>query len=69
MRSGRPEEGEFASYATGDIAHVAGDDAVAALQAVAAETAALFAAVPENVPAYAPGKWTLKEVQIGRAHV
>lgn len=62
MRSGRPEEGEFASYAAEDIAHVAGDDVVTALQAVAAETAALFATVPENVPAYAPGKWTLKEV-------
>lgn len=62
MRSGRPEEGEFASYAAEDIAHVAGDDAIAALQAVAAETAALFATVPENIPAYAPGKWTLKEV-------
>ena len=62
MRSGRPEEGEYASYAAEDIAHVAGDDAIAALQAVAAETAELFAAVPANVPAYAPGKWTLKEV-------
>jgi uncharacterized damage-inducible protein DinB len=62
MRSGRPEDGEFASYAAEDIAHVAGDDAIEALQAVAAETAALFATVPENVPAYAPGKWTLKEV-------
>lgn len=62
MRSGRPEEGEFASYAAEDIAHVAGDDVVTALEAVAAETAALFATVPENVPAYAPGKWTLKEV-------
>ena len=62
MRSGRPEEGEFASYAAEDIAYVAGDDAIEALQAVAAETAELFATVPENVPAYAPGKWTLKEV-------
>jgi uncharacterized damage-inducible protein DinB len=63
MRSGRPEEGEFASYATEDIAYVAGDDAVAALVAVAAETSELFASVTdEQMTAYAPGKWTLKEL-------
>jgi hypothetical protein len=60
MRSGRPEEGEFASYAAEDIAYVAGDDAVAALHSIAAETTALFATA--DAPAYAPGKWTLKEI-------
>ena len=54
--------GQIRTLPAEDIAHVAGDDVVAALQAVAAETAELFATVPENVPAYAPGKWTLKEV-------
>lgn len=60
MRSGRPGAGEYAGYAADDIAYVAGDDAVAALQAVAAETTALFATA--DAPAYAPGKWTLKEI-------
>jgi uncharacterized damage-inducible protein DinB len=60
MRSGRPEAGEFASYAAQDIAYVVGDDAVAALNAVAAESTALFASA--DAPPYAPGKWTLKEI-------
>ena len=60
MRSGRPGAGEYAGYAADDIAYVAGDDAVAALQAVAAETTALFATA--DAPAYAPWKWTLKEI-------
>jgi len=62
MRSGRPEEGEFAPYAAEDIAYVAGDDAGAALTSVAAETTQLFESLTADVPAYAPGKWTLKEV-------
>lgn len=62
MSSGRPTAGEFASYAAEDIAYVAGDDAVAALTAVAAETTSLFSSLTADVPAYAPGKWTLKEV-------
>ena len=62
MRSGRPEEGEFASYAAEDIAYVEGDDAIAALNAVAAETTAVFGSLPADVPAYAPAKWTLKEL-------
>src|SRR5688500_553899 len=62
MRSGRPEAGEFASYAAEDIAYVDGDDAVAALTTVAEETTSLFSSLTADVPAYAPGKWTLKEV-------
>jgi len=62
MRSGRPEDGEFASYAAEDIAYVAGDDAIAALTSVAAETTQLFESITSDVGAYAPGKWTLKEV-------
>jgi hypothetical protein len=61
MRSGRPAAGEFASYAQGDIDYVAGDDAVAALEAQGRDTAALFANAGD-LPAYAEGKWTLKEV-------
>ncbi|MFL6245687.1 MAG: DinB family protein [Thermoanaerobaculia bacterium] len=62
MRSGRPEAGEFASYAAEDIASVAGDDAVAALTSVAEETTSLFSSLTADIPHYAPGKWTLKEV-------
>lgn len=63
--SGRPEDGEFADYAKADIEAVAGDDAVAALQAQLAATLALLSPVPEEIAAtrvYAPGKWTLKQV-------
>jgi hypothetical protein len=60
-RSGRPAAGELASYATSDIDYVAGDDAVSALEAQGRDTAALFANAGD-VPAYAEGKWTLKEV-------
>jgi len=59
--SGRPAAGEFASYAQSDIDYVTGDDAVAALEAQGRDTAALFANAGD-VPAYAEGKWTLKEV-------
>jgi hypothetical protein len=63
--SGRPLPGEFAAYAADDIAHVAGDDALAAL-AVQAERAldllsSLDDAVVDGVT-YAPDKWTLKDV-------
>jgi hypothetical protein len=63
--TGRPERGEFADYATSDIDAVSGDDAVAALVQLEAETRALFEsfrAVVESGATYAPGKWTLKEV-------
>jgi uncharacterized protein YciI len=63
--SGRPRDGEFADYAKADIEAVAGDDAVAALQAQLAATLALLSPVQEEVAStrtYAPGKWTLKQV-------
>ena len=65
MRSGRPAAGEFADYAAGDIALVAGDDAVGALRTGARDVAALLKSVDERSIAglaYAPGKWTFKEV-------
>ena len=60
-KSGRPADGEFADYAKADIDFVAGDDAVAALARQENETAQLFERAGE-LPAYAEGKWTLKEV-------
>jgi hypothetical protein len=60
-KSGRPAAGEFADYAQADIDYVDGDDAVAALTRQQRETTLLFANAGD-VPAYAPGKWTLKEV-------
>jgi uncharacterized damage-inducible protein DinB len=65
MISGRPLDGEFASYAASDISAVSGDDAVAALTAQLAEVDALLATLSEEKIAgcrYAPEKWTLKEV-------
>ncbi len=65
MGSGRPLEGEYASYASADIALVPGDDAVQALTGLAQETLSLLGSLSETAVAgltYAPGKWTLKEV-------
>jgi uncharacterized damage-inducible protein DinB len=65
MKSGRPLDGEFASYAEADIDYVEGDDAVAALEAQASDVAALIDSLDETAIAghrYAPGKWTVKEV-------
>ena len=65
MPSGRPLPGEFASYAAEDIAHVAGDDAVAALASQRDRVLALLSGVNDvavNGVTYAPGKWTLKDV-------
>ena len=58
MISGRPLAGEFASYAAEDTAYVEGDDAVAALRT---QMPLVLESIAER-PAYAPGKWTLKEV-------
>ena len=63
--SGRPEPGEYASYAAEDIAHVAGSDAVSALEAQGADVVALLQSLDERMVEgvrYAPGKWTFKEV-------
>lgn len=65
VKSGRPLDGEYASYAKADIDYVAGDDAVAALEAQGREVAGLIASLDEGAIAgrrYAPGKWTVKEV-------
>ncbi len=63
--SGRPQAGEFAAYAQADIDYVAGEDAVAALEAQLPATLELFSPVDEELAStfvYAPGKWTLKQV-------
>jgi len=63
--SGRPEAGEFAAYAKGDLDAVEGDDAVEALRQTGEATLALFATLDESSVAgrtYAAGKWTLKQV-------
>src|SRR5260221_9358231 len=65
MKSGRPLDGEFASYAKVDIDHVAGDDAIGVLEAQGLHVAALLESLDEAAIAgfrYAPGKWTVKEV-------
>ena len=65
QHSGRPADGEFASYAADDIAFVEGDDAAGALQTQAEDVIALLGGIPEeraNGVTYAAGKWTLKEV-------
>ena len=63
--SGRPLPGEFAAYAAEDIAHVSGDDAVAALAIQAERVLELLSnlddAAVEGVT-YAPDKWMLKDV-------
>ena len=65
VTSGRPLPGEYADYAQPDIDRVRGDDAVAALVELAEETLALLSPLSDDAVAgvaYAPGKWTLKQV-------
>ena len=65
MRSGRPQPGEFAGYAQSNIDLVTGDDAVAALATQGNDLLAFFESLGEDRIrglAYAPGKWTIKEV-------
>ena len=65
QHSGRPADGEFASYAADDIAFVEGDDAAGALQTQAEDILAFLGRIPEDRArgvTYAAGKWTLKEV-------
>ena len=65
MKSGRPLDGEFAPYAKADIYHVAGDDAIGALEAQGREVVTLLESLDEAAIAgfrYALGKWTVKEV-------
>src|SRR3954467_3224807 len=64
MISGRPADGEFASYAKSDIDYVIGDDAVGVLTAQGEQVAALLESLDEETIRglrYAPGKWTVKE--------
>jgi hypothetical protein len=61
----RPQPGEYGAHAEADIARVAGDDAVEALEAQAREVEALFGGLSEAAISglrYAPGKWTPKEI-------
>jgi uncharacterized damage-inducible protein DinB len=60
--SGRPEPGEYADYAAGDIARVPGADIAATLAVQLTDTITLFQSAPDPTFAYAPGKWTVKEV-------
>lgn len=63
--TGRPKPGEYADYASADIAAVAGDDAIEALAQLAEQTPAFFRALGDAAErgfTYADGKWTLKEV-------
>jgi hypothetical protein len=65
MKSGRPDEGEYAPYAKSDIDYVSGDEAVAALRDQERIVLDFFGAFTEDTAnglTYAPGKWTLKEV-------
>ena len=63
--SGRPQPGEFATYAQSDIDAVAGEDIVTTLAARMQETLGVFRGVDEDSASsvrYAPGKWNLKQV-------
>ena len=63
--TGRPEAGEYADYATADIAAVPGDDAIDALAQLEERTTSLFRSLAEPAErgfTYAPEKWPLKTV-------
>lgn len=63
--TGRPQPGEYAAYAESHINKVEGDDAIEALLAVERETLALLGSLSDEAiagRAYAPGKWTVKQV-------
>lgn len=60
----RPDASEYASFYAGYIAKVPDGDLLQTLERQEEDTMALLAAVPETKGgfAYAPGKWTLKDV-------
>ncbi|MEO7085802.1 MAG: DinB family protein [Gemmatimonadaceae bacterium] len=62
--TGRPLPGEYADYAQSDIDAVPGDDAIAALKQLRAETVALFTQFGESGAdvSYSPDKWTVRQV-------
>lgn len=65
VKSGRPERGEFAEYAAGDIAAVEGDSAAIALVTQFGDMLTLLQGLDEQRVrglSYAAGKWTFKEV-------
>jgi hypothetical protein len=64
-RTGRPVPGEYADYASADIAAVPGDDAIDALTELAEQTPVFFRSLAQAAArglTYAPGKWSLKEI-------
>ncbi len=63
--SGRPEPGEYAAYASEDIAQVAGGDIAATLAELGLATMATLGPLEEGFATtfrYAPGKWSLKQM-------
>ncbi len=61
--SGRPQPGEYADYMTEAIATVQGGDIRSLLDAQAGPTAAVFRAFALRLDhAYAPGKWTVRQI-------
>lgn len=64
FRTLRPVEGEYAPFYAGYIANVPDGDIVATLAHTADGASELLGGVSDEVAelAYAPGKWTLKEV-------
>jgi hypothetical protein len=65
MKAGRPETGEFAEYAAAARAYVRGDDAVEALREQGQLVSSMLNRWTDDAiagVAYAPGKWTLKEI-------
>src|SRR5215217_6427140 len=64
MDTGRPTEKEYPTFSAGYVSLVPETDVLAVLAAQAAEFQALARAVPaeQELYAYAPGKWTVREV-------
>ena len=62
--SGRPDASEYAAYAKAYVDLVAGDDVLHALRTLVDETVGLLQPLGEggSATAYAPGKWTVKQV-------
>lgn len=61
--SGRPQPGEYADYMAEAIAKIEGEDLVPLLEAQAERTAAAFLAFEgRGGHAYAPGKWSVKQL-------
>ena len=60
----RPETNEFAPYYNTYISLIEGDGVMSVLDAQSRELSAIFSAMPEEKGtfAYAPGKWTIKEL-------